>query len=267
MYLHHFSLTGYPFDNTIEPDELYQSIAAKEAAKRIDHLLDLRGIGLITGESGCGKTSVCHQVVERLHPGRYQVIYVSLTTGSVLDTLNTIALGLGLPEQRQRGAAWRVIRSEIERLGDEKNLLPVLIIDEAHYLRNDTLEDLRLISNFDFDSNNRLCLMLVAMTDLRHRLKMAVHESLTQRLVMNHHFGKLAFEELQPYLNHRLQRKGAAELEYFSPVALEALYQGAQGVLRQINRLAHYTLISAASTQAQQATEKHVEIACQEVRL
>ena len=113
--------------------------------------------------------------------------YVSLTTGNVLDMYKAIAWELGLPTERSRATAYRAIRAEITRLVCEAKQLPVLVIDEAQHLRNDVLEDLRLLTNFAMDSQNRLCLLLVGLTELRRRLAMAVHESLSQRLVVRHH--------------------------------------------------------------------------------
>ena len=81
--------------------------------------------------------------------------------------------------------------------------LPILVIDEAQHLRNDVLEDLRLLTNFAMDSENRLCLLLVGLTELRRRLAMAVHESLSQRLVVRHHLNGLDRDELDHYLIHR----------------------------------------------------------------
>ena len=84
---------------------------------------------------------------------------------------------------------------------------PVLIVDEAHHLRNDVLEELRLLTNYEMDSENRLCLLLVGLTELRRRLQMAVHESLEQRIVIRYHLGGLGRDEL-PSLNSRCAGAG-----------------------------------------------------------
>ena len=80
---------------------------------------------------------------------------------------------LGLPTERSRATAYRAIRHEITRLVQEAKQLPVLIVDEAQHLRNDVLEDLRLLTNFAMDSEHRLCLVLVGLTELRRRLTTA----------------------------------------------------------------------------------------------
>jgi type II secretory pathway predicted ATPase ExeA len=83
--------------------------------------------------------------------------------------------------ERNRAAAFRTIRTirtEVTRLTLEAKQRPVLIVDEARHLRNDVLENLRLLTNYQMDADNRLCLLLVGLTELRRRFRMAVHESL-----------------------------------------------------------------------------------------
>lgn len=177
----------------------------------------------------------------------------------------SIGWELGLPTERNRASAFRVIRAEITRLTLEAKQRPVLIIDEAHHLRNDVLEDLRLLTNYEMDSHNRLCLLLVGLTELRRRLSMAVHESLAQRIVVRYHLAGLERSELPDYLSHRMALAGC-QLPLFEPPAIEALFQATQGMPRKVNRLAHYALTSAALNQAKSVSIDHVQAALQEIR-
>ena len=266
MYLRHFALTRLPFETPAHTDELYESNSRREAEARLHHLIELKGIGLLTGEVGSGKTTVCRHVAAALHPGLYRVGYVSLTTGNVLDMYKSIAWELGLPTERSRATAYRAIRAEITRRVCEAKQLPVLVIDEAQHLRNDVLEDIRLLCNFAMDSENRLCLLLVGLTELRRRLAMAVHESLSQRLIVRHHLNGLDRDELDHYLTHRLRLAGC-ELPLFEPCAIEALFQSTRGLPRLINRIAHYALTAAALGNARTVTAEHLEHAVAELRL
>ena len=148
----------------------------------------------------------------------------------------------------------------------ETKQLPVLIIDEAQHLRNDVPEDLRLLTNFVMDSEQRLCLLLVGLTELRRRLAMAVHEALSQRLVVRHHLTGLDRSELDAYLTHRLRFAGC-ELPLFEPPAIEALFQSARGLPRLVNRIAHYALTAAAFNDARTVNAGHLEHAVAELRL
>ena len=265
MYLAHFGFTHYPFERELQPDELFASSAAREAQARLQHLIELRGIGLITGEVGSGKTSVCRQLGAALHPGLYRLFYVPLSTGNVLDMYKAIAWQLGLPIERSRATAYRAIHTEVSRLTLETKIFPVLVVDEAQHLRNEVLEDLRLLTNYAMDAERRLCILLVGLTELRRRLTMAVHESLTQRIVVRYHLGGLSRDELPAYLTHRLQLAGCA-LPLFEPAAIEALFQATQGLPRKINRAAHYALSAAALAKLRQVSAEHVQAALDEVQ-
>ena len=265
MYLQHFGLTHFPFERSPEPDELFASVASREAQARLAHLVELRRIDLITGEVGSGKTTVCRQLAASLHPGLHRLFYVPLSTGNVMDMYKAIAWQLGLPVERNRASAYRAIHTEVCRLYTESRILPVLVVDEAHHLRNDVLEDLRLLTNYAMDSEPRLCLLLVGLSELRRRLAMAVHESLTQRIVVRLQLSGLARDELADYLAHRLRLAGTT-VALFEPAAQEALYQASHGLPRRINRIAHYALSAAALAKSRLINAEHLQCAVEEVQ-
>lgn len=265
MYLRHFALVRFPFHDALEADELFDSTANSEAHARLEHLIELKGIGLLTGEVGAGKTTVCRKIIASLHEGLFRPFYVNLATGNVLDMFKAIAWELGLPTQRNRAGAFREIQSEVSRLVTESKQLPILVLDEAHHLRNDVIEDLRLLTNFKMDTQNRLCLLLVGLTELRRRLTMAVHESLNQRIVVRHHLRGLTRDELPDYLTHRLRLAGT-ELPLFQPDAIEALFQATNGLPRKLNQLAHYALTAAALDNTKQVSVEHLHAALDELR-
>ncbi len=265
MFRKYFAMNRNAFDKEeIAADELYASAAAREAEARYCYLLELRGIGLVTGEPGSGKTIIARKVFTSLHPGLYRVCYVPNTTGNVMDLYKTIAWDLGLPAERNRAGLYRSIRTEITRLCLEAKVRPVLVVDEAQHLRNDVLEDLRLLTNYEMDSKNRLCLVLIGQAELRRRLALSVHEPLAQRIVLRHHITGLTREELPQYLAHLLRLAGI-EVPLFEPPAIEAIYQATQGLPRKVNLLAHHTLNAAALARAKIATAEHVRAALPEV--
>lgn len=264
MYRKHFGLTQHPFSNEVEPEDLFPAAAAKELEVRLAHLLEMRGIGLVTGDAGSGKTCGARRVLAQLHSSLYRVVYVCLSTGNVLDLYKTISWEMGLPVERSRAALFRQIRGEVTRLVSEARCRPVLVIDEAHHLRPDVLEDLRLLTNYKMDAENRLCLLLLGQTELRRRIAMAVHEALAQRIVVRYHMPALEREELPAYLVHRLRNAGT-ELPLFEPAAHEALFQATGGLPRKLNLLAHHALLAAAIACAKTVTADHVQAAMPEV--
>jgi type II secretory pathway predicted ATPase ExeA len=264
MYRKHFGLNRHPFAKEIDPEDLFCSAASRELETRLGHLVEMRGIGLISGDSGSGKTCACRKVVAGLHTGLYRVLYVPLSTGNVMDVYKSIAWELGLPTERSRAALYRQIRNEVTRLVTDARCKPVLIVDEAHHLRPDVLEDLRLLTNYQMDADNRLCLLLVGHPELRRRIGMAVYEALNQRIVVRYHLPGLSREELPLYLAHLLRLAGT-ELPLFEPASIEAIFQATQGLPRKVNLLAHHALLAAAIAKAKFVSVDHVQAALQEI--
>jgi general secretion pathway protein A len=264
MYRKHFALTRHPFDKDLSADDLFESASFAEIGVRLRHLIDMRGIGLVTGDSGSGKTTTCRRLVAGLHTGLYRTLYVSMTTGNVMDLYKSIAWEMGLPTERNRAALFRQIRNEVTRLCAENRMRPVLIVDEAHHLRTDLLEDLRLLTNYAMDSENRLTVLLVGHPELRRRMSMAALDALAQRIVVRAHARGLARDEMGPYLLHRLRLAGT-ELPLFEPPTVEAIYQASTGLLRKANSLAHHALFAAAIAKATSVTTEHLQAALQEV--
>jgi len=264
MYLKHFAFCFYPFSNDIPPDEMYRSTGRAELHARLGHLVEMSGIGLVTGDCGSGKSSACRAFADQLHSGLFKVFYVPLATGNPMDLYKSIAWEMGLPTERSRAALYRQIKNEVTRLGAEARTRPVLILDEAHALRSDVLEEMRLLTNYAMDSQNRLCLIFCGQTELRRRLRMAVHEALSQRVVVRYHLPPLSRDETGDYLIHMLRRAGT-ELPLFEPAAVEAIFQSSQGLPRKINQLAHHSLVAAAVAKARTVTADHVAAALPEV--
>lgn len=264
MYRKYYGLARHPFEKDLAPEELFDSAAAKELEARLKYLLQLRGIGLVTGEVGSGKTSICRKVVTQLNTGLYKVFYVPLTTSNVTDTYKAIAWEMGLTTERSLAALYRAIRQEVNRLCLELSVRPILIIDEAQYLRNDVLENLRLLTNYEMDSQNRLCMVFVGQAELRRRLALSVHEPLAQRLVVRYHIAGLTREEVPRYLQHRLTLAGT-QVELFEQQAMEAIFQATNGLPRKVNLLAHLSLNIAALQQAQSVTAEQIQAAMEEM--
>jgi general secretion pathway protein A len=264
MYRRHFGFLFYPFAKDIAPEETFPSASMTELNVRLGHLADISGIGMITGDSGSGKSTACRAWAARLHTGLYKVFYVPLSTGNPMDLYKSIAWEMGLPTERSRAALYRQIKNEVTRLATEARTRPVLILDEAHGLRSDVLEEMRLLTNYAMDSQNRLCLLFCGQTELRRRLGMSVHEALHQRIVVRYHLPPLTRDETSAYLTHLLKRAGT-ELPIFEPAAVEALHQASQGLPRKVNLLAHHALIAAAIAKAKTVTADHVAAALTEV--
>lgn len=263
MWRRFFGMKRLPFGNELEPDELFESHALLEATARLNYLLEVRGIGLLTGEVGTGKTTVARRVLSAQHPSLTKSIYVPNSTGTPIDLYKAVAWQLGVDPACNRAGLYRQIRDEVQELVHQKRIRPVLVVDEAHLLRSDVLEELRLLTNYEMDSRNHLTMLFIAQPELDRRLTLSVHESLRQRLIVRWKLGALARDELPGYLEHHLRLAGV-EHPVFTEPAVEAIAQASKGVLRRINALARHALAAAAGRKSQQVGPEHVEAAAEE---
>src|SRR5260370_41312164 len=159
---------------------------------------------------------------------------------------------MGLRVERSRAALYRQIKNEVTRLATETRIRRGLTLAEAQWLRSDVLEEMRLLTNYAMDSESRLCLLFCGQTELRRRVAMAVHEALSQRIVVRSQLPPLSREETAHYLSHLLRRAGT-ELPLFEPAAVEAIFQATGGRAPRLNRPAHPTLPAAPAAHAKVA--------------
>jgi type II secretory pathway predicted ATPase ExeA len=264
MFKSYFGMTAEPFPKDIPPQELFGSSQFKELSTRLEYLAKKRGIALVTGEVGSGKTTGIRALCNTLNPSLYKPLYLPNTTGSVLDLYKSLAELLGLIAPSSRAKLYIQIHQEIERLVESKKISPILIVDEAHLLRIEALEELRLLTNYHMDSRDYLSLILVGQAELRRKLGLNINEPLNQRITMRYHLEGLSRKELPLYLKHCLNRVGVTH-PLFSEPAIEAIYQASKGIPRKVNLLAQTSLMACATKKSQIIDADHVREADTEI--
>jgi len=264
MYRQHFAMTGHPFGNDLPVDQLFNWRVFEEASARLGYLVELGGIGLLTGEVGAAKTTCSRCVTENLHPDRYKILYVPNTTGSVVDLYRSIANELGIELSDRRSILYVQTHEELTRLNQARRIRPILVLDEAQHLANAMLHELCVLTNFEMDSKPYLTILLCGQSPLRPRLHRSVNEPINQRIVMRYHMEGMDPQEVGPYLAHHLRRVKAPD-DLFEQAAVEALYRASHGLARRINRLAEQALIAAATKKAKSVTAEHIRLAVEEV--
>ena len=240
MLATHFQLREEPFQKRIPEGGLYRSRAFEEGSKRLGHLLAAEGIGLLIGETGCGKSTLLREVERLADAGRTRVVYVSFTTLRSFGFLVHLGGVLGVQTRRFKGEMAKVLLEALSAAGRRT----VLIVDEAHRLPDDTLEDLRLLTTANFDAAAPFTLLLSGQPLLKDRLDEPNALALRQRITMRLALAPLSEAETATYIEHRLRAAGG-DPKIFDRSAIEAIFNASRGVPRPINALATNAMLAA----------------------
>jgi len=265
IYQAFFGFTHPPFRRDLRPQELFHPPMLDELHSRLTYLVRTRSMGLLTGEPGCGKSTALRRLQDDFNPDQVRILYLHDTAVSRADFCRQIALELGLEPLNSQAMNRRAIQHEVARLVQERHLTVLLLVDEAQALSPDVLALLPLLTNFDFDSQARLAVLLCGQAGLRQRLRLAHLEPLAQRITVRFALPGFDRQTTRDYLEHRL-RKAGLDRPLFSEPAIEALYNASQGIMRRIDTLAHHALAVAATQSAKLLEPDHVVAAAEELR-
>jgi len=250
MYKDFFRLKERPFSKTPDPQYLYHSRIHSEALARLLHAVEEREMILLTGDIGCGKTTLSRALIDELG----DTASITLITNprlSPLEFLHSLAVRCGIesPATNRLGLLDQIEHNLFNHFRCGR--FPVLIIDEAHLIpHRDTFEEIRLLTNFQLDDGNLLSVIFLGQPELRQRLAHPVYEPLRQRIGLQFNLGPLSLEETASYVQHRIQCAGGRENIFLSE-AITELYEFSGGVPRRINQAASLALLEAYGREVQ----------------
>jgi general secretion pathway protein A len=260
-----FGFRKEPFGSEIPLKEILQTPELIAAKERFDYTLRLGAMGLLTGEIGSGKSTALRYAIGQLHPSEYVTLYVTASSGSILELYRLILAEFGIETSSPSKAALvRSIRREIQEIVVGKKMKAVLIIDEASLLRLDVFSELHTICQFDQDSKPYLPLILAGQNNLIDKLLYRPSQPLASRIVARSHLNGASRQDMEVYLLHHLTIAGVKK-NLFDPAALTAIHQASGGLFRKANHLARGALIAAARQQSLAVSPEHVRIAATEI--
>ena len=214
----------------------------KEVIFRLNYLLNNKGFGILTGGPGRGKTTIIRNWANSLNSSLYKVIYISLSTVTVVEFYKNMATQLGLEPMCRKSDNFKIIQNEITRYSVEKRVTPVIIIDEANYISNGVLNDLKMIFNFDMDSRDRAIVLLVGLPQLNNTMRLVANEPLRQRITMNYNLDNLNKSETKDYILAKLNGTKCTT-NIFDETAMEAIANASNGIPRIINKICDSSLM------------------------
>jgi len=247
MYLEFFGFNRYPFSRDISTDSIYLTDSHQELLARLQYVADNRLFLVITGDVGTGKTTIIRKFVTDLDRRRFRPVYISdsaLTPRVFYSEVLKDLVGLDkLYFYRADGK--RKMFNIMSVMLEEGNQIPIIIIDEAHLLSHEMLEETRFLLNYNMDSKNPMALIIAGQAELRTTLSKSIYEPICQRI--DQRFKLSPFDQYQmfEYITRQIQYAGVTEGRIFSESAIRRIYDYSQGVARKTNKVCDLTLLHA----------------------
>lgn len=262
MYLEHFGLTAPPFRITPHTDFFFDG--ANRGAT-LDALLYAithdEGIVKVSGEVGSGKTMLCRVLMERL-PENVTIIYLANPSLAREDILFAIAdeLHLALPENSRTSFVLRTLQDHLITSFSEGRQV-VVLIDEAHAMPAETLEEIRLLSNLETNRHKLLQLVLFGQPELDDILARPDMRQLKERITHNFRLEPLVRHDIASYLDFRMRAAGYRGPSVFTSAAVKMIARSSHGLTRRINILADKALLAAYAKGSHQIGTKETQAA------
>ena len=260
--LSYFNLTQLPFGKEIPTEQLHllPSVERNLAAARL--LVETHGIGAITGKAGTGKSCLLRLLAGSLPAGLYKSYYLCHTSVGIVEFYTHLCSLFGLQPSCRRATMFREIQQHILALNTTSHIHPVLAIDEAHLVNGDILAEIRLLSNFRFDSLNALTVILCGNETLTLKFDLSTLESLATSITITISVDTLPLEETSSYIETRLRACGQ-QAPVFTKNAVNLIHQASRGILRTIGTIATAALWKAFLSKSNQVEVEHVQSAIQ----
>ncbi len=260
-----FGLAREPFCADLGLEEIMQTQDLLAVNQRLEYVIRIGAIGLVTGEVGAGKSTALRWAAGQLHPSRHKVLWITATSGSILEVYRQLLAELDInTAASSRAVLTRMIRQQIVNLAVTKKQQPLLIIDEASLLRLDVFAELHTLTQFQGDSKPWLPMILAGQNNLADNLLYRTAIPLSSRIVARSHLKAVAREGMEQYIIHHLATAGL-KTSPFDDQAVTAIHQGSGGLFRKANHLARGALIAAAVEKSQTVTAEHVRVADSEL--
>lgn len=240
-----FNFSRMPFRKGIWAKQMFESDSQAELRDGLAMWCGIRGICLVCGPNGVGKSISLRRFRHDIGEKRYEIFYLCTLSRSPLGFFRSLCRALGIPVRQYLNDMYDAVAHFLGDFEQRTRKHPILIIDDASNLGDGLLETLRRLCNFEMDREDRFSLVLAGETTLGARMKEPQNLALHQRISYAHYLRGFALEDTKRYITYHLERADGPP-KLFQENAVRLIFQLSKGYPRVINQVAIHTLIQAA---------------------
>jgi type II secretory pathway predicted ATPase ExeA len=245
MYEAFYQFSHTPFSRSIPTKNLFRGNDSDELIERLKYTAGKQLFAVVLGDSGCGKTTILRRFVDETHSDNFCSLYLSDSKLTPRIFYNNLLEQLGFEAKYFRNDAKRQLHKEIEIMKALNGVRPVAIIDEAHLLSKEMLEEIRFLLNFKMDSQSPMALILSGQTELWDKLKLQSYAAIRQRIDIQCVVPRLDRSTTYHYIAAQLTFAGT-DREMFTEAAVDEVFKFSGGIPRLINKACTESLIYGA---------------------
>jgi general secretion pathway protein A len=265
MYEQFYGFRERPFDLTPNPRFLVLTDGHREALSNLEYAIASRkGVTLLVGEAGCGKTTVLRTAIER-QPKQVRCVYLHNPALTRDEFVEMLATKFQLTEQAQRSKTALLV--ELEALlcqRREAHETTLLVVDEAQSLPHELLEEIRLLANIETNEDKLLSLIIAGQPEIAERLNETGLRQLKQRIALRCELRALTLRETLAYIAGRIRAAGGVAADTFSREAVMLIHERSRGIPRSINVLADNALVAGFAVGQRPVTSQTVTEVCRD---
>ncbi len=249
MYENFFEMRNTPFVRNVPANRLYRSPQIEDAIGRLRYAAEKQKFATVMAEPGCGKSTLIRMFVNELSRDKYLTLYLSDSKLTPRWLYAGLLNQLGLEPRFYRGDSKADLQKELETIWTVQGRRVVCILDEAHLLEKETLEEFRFLLNTEYDSESKLSLILVGQKELwEKKLRLKTYAAIRQRIDISIVLNRLDRAEVGKYIRSHLDYAGYTG-DLFTSDAEDEIYRISGGIPRMVNRICEKTLLYAYQQQ------------------
>lgn len=244
----YFGFSKMPFTKYVWATKMFDTSCQKELLQGLNFWLETRGIALLYGPTGVGKSITLRRFRDQIDQRRFELFYLFNPRSTPLGFMRSLCRLLAIPVLYHQADLFDALSAFLGQYEQRNHKHPIIIFDDADTLSDPLLELLRLLANFAMDSEDRFSFILSGSQILATRIRAPQNEPLRQRIGFSHNLRGFTLDDARAYVRFHLQR-AEAPAELFTQEAIDTVFHLAKGLPRIINQIALQTLIRAAVRQ------------------